>query len=232
MKQLIIALQMQLLKKTNKVSIKPVLYRLFFTATILISAARIEANPIDSINTKYSRHNHISFFFTKTITDSVELPIGKIMGKILFSPDSIVAHINTPDIAQHLHFSADSTYSITESGKETITEKRTNIPPELNVLSMINPLNNITDYDSIYQDSHVIILYYGNNPGFSHISVFYNNEYRIDSVMISKGEKVINKTVYSEYREYFPQIIRTTDYLSGIVEHIFHYNIIIDKNNL
>lgn len=233
MKQLIIALQMQLLKKIKSFIEKPAVSRLFIiTVSFVLVYQNIASNPFDSINTKYSEMDDVSFFFTKTVTDSVNTHIGKIMGKIMVTDDSITAHINTPDIAQHLKYTADSMYSVIEGGKQIINEKRLSAPPELNVLSMINPLFNIPLCDSVINEGSTIILFPQNNIKYSRMSVFFNDIYRIDSVLLFKGAKKINSTVYSEYREYFPQIIKTTDHLSGIIEIIFHYNIIIDKNNL
>lgn len=233
MKQLIIALQMQLLKKIKRFLKKPALSRLFIiTVSFILVYQNIASSPIDSIHEKYSETDNISFFFTKTVTDSVNTPIGKIMGKIMVTDDSITAHINTPDIAQHLKYTADSMYSVIEGGKQIINEKRLSVPPELNVLSMINPLQGMTLCDSVINEGNTIILFPQNKVRYSRMSVFFNNMYRIDSVLLFKGKKKINSTVYSEYREYFPQIIKTTDHLSGIVEIIFHYNIIIDRINL
>ncbi len=223
---------MQLLKKIKNYLIKPVLYRLFIFPFIFFSISNIfiNASVIDSINAGYS-FKRIDFFFTKEISDTFNNEIGRILGNVIYSQDSIISYVNTREVSQHLKYSDDSMYTVYEGSKKVVNEKMINIPPELNVMKQINPLYKLK-FDSLVVRKDSIIIRGLDNNMLSEIDISFDEEFRITGIIMKKGEKVIMRTEYSMFRDFFPQSIITIDYLSGIKEEIYHYNVIIDKNNI
>lgn len=201
------------------------LFIVFFLISIIIYS---NETILDSINNAYEFEN-ISLFFKKEVKDTFGITLGEIIGNLNINEDSIISTINTKETSQHLKYKKSGNYTVTENSKRIINEKVNGIPPELNLMKMINPVYTMDTTNFIKWNDTILMLGNFENVIYDSISLYLKDNYLIDSLFIIKGKSVLMKITYSKFNKNIPMIIESFDRIKGIKEKIHNYNIIIDK---
>ncbi len=201
------------------------LFIVFFLISIIIYS---NETILDSINNAY-KFDNISLFFKKEVSDTFGIILGEIIGNLVIADDSIISTINTKETSQHFKYKKSGEYTVTENSKRIINEKVTGIPPELNLVKMINPVYTMDTSNIIKWNDTILMLGNFKSLIYDTLLIYPKDNYLIDSLFIIKGKIVLMKISYSKFNKNIPMIIESFDRIKGIKEKIHNYNIIIDK---
>ncbi|MFO8062489.1 MAG: hypothetical protein R6U31_06135 [bacterium] len=182
----------------------------------------------EQIDANYQFDN-ISFFYYKTITDTNDVELGRVTGKVYHSPDSTVSYFRS-DSHMYKMLHKGNTFTVIKDMDQVEKRRADKLPFELDIISLVNPLSRLSGEEEIRIDSSASLYSLPGKVNTDSIALFTDSILRIDSVYFYKGSSIIAKNIYRRFRGYFPLNVISYDYQKNIKETIIHYNILLDKN--
>lgn len=218
------------LKRLTKLLSAIIVRKPGFTGLLLLWIIPLIIYPSirEQINTNYQFDN-ISFFYHKIITDTNDVELGRVTGKVYHSPDSTVSYFRSDNHMYKMLYKGN-TFTVIKD-MEQIEESRSDVLPfELDIISLVNPLIRLSGEEEIRIDSSASLYSMPGNVNTDSIALFTDSVLHIDSVHFYRGNRIIAKNLYRRFRGYFPLNVISYDYQKNIKETIIHYNILLDKN--
>ena len=219
-----------LLKRLTKLLSEIIVRKPGFTGLLLFCTIPLIIFPSirEQINNNYQFDN-IRFFYHKTITDTNDVELGRVTGKVYHSPDSTVSYFRS-DSHMYKMLHKGNTFTVIKDMQQIEQSRSEKLPFELDIISLINPLSRLTGEEEMRIDSSVSLYSLPGRVNTDSIALFTDSVLHIDSVHFYRGKRIIAKNLYRRFRGYFPLNVISYDYQKNIKETIIHYNILLDKN--